>query len=152
MCIRHAVWSLDCSVSQIQAGQSIFLKLAVQPLFLYTIFWTLMLTTTVTVLALSASISPSMEIIEACSLQWNKASLACRQCFLLLLDGTHDGLCVFPQSSSRSQELISQCTQFLLLLLLLWQPYLGPSFGIVELLATDLFGGGGGGLANHHKH
>jgi hypothetical protein len=85
---------LDCSVLQIQAGQSIFLKLAVQPLFLYTIFWTLMLTTTVTVLALSASISPSMEIIEACSLQWNKASLACRQCFLLLLDGTHDGLCV----------------------------------------------------------
>ncbi len=53
-----------------------------------------MLTTTVTVLALSASISPSMEIIEACSLHWNKASLACRQCFLLLLDGTHDGLCV----------------------------------------------------------
>ncbi len=53
-----------------------------------------MLTTTVTVLALSASIPPSMEIIEACSLHWNKASLACRQCFLLLLDGTHDGLCV----------------------------------------------------------
>ncbi|KAH9546842.1 hypothetical protein CY35_11G002400 [Sphagnum magellanicum] len=80
------------------AGQSFFLKLAVQPLFLYTIFWTLMLTTTVTVLALSlkigfsSSISPSMEVIEACSLQWNKASLACRQCFLLLLDGTHDGL------------------------------------------------------------
>jgi hypothetical protein len=91
---------LDCSVSQIQAGQSVFLKLAVQPLFLYTIFWTLMLTTTVTVLALSleigfsSSISPSMEIIEACSLHWNKASLVCRQCFLLLLDGTHDGLCV----------------------------------------------------------
>ncbi len=62
--------------------------------------WTLMLTTTVTVLALSlkigfsSSISPSMEIIEACSLHWNKASLACRQCFLLLLDGTHDDLCV----------------------------------------------------------
>jgi len=35
-----------------------------------------------------------MEIIEACSLHWNKASLACRQWFLLLLDGTHDGLCV----------------------------------------------------------
>jgi hypothetical protein len=88
---------LDCSVSQIQAGHSFFLKLAVQPLFLYTIFWTLMITTTVTVLALSlkvgfsSSISASMEIIEACSLQWNKASLACRQCFLLLLDGTHDG-------------------------------------------------------------
>jgi hypothetical protein len=91
---------LDCSVSQIQAGLSFFLKLAVQPLFLYTIFWTLMLTTTLTVLALSleigfsSSISPSMEIIEACSLHWNKASLACRQCFLLLLDCTHDGLCV----------------------------------------------------------
>ncbi|CAM6017547.1 unnamed protein product [Sphagnum balticum] len=83
-----------------QAGLLYFFKIAVQPLFLYTIFWTLMLAATVTVAALSlemgfsSSISPSMEIAEACSLQGNKVSPSCRQCFWLPLDGPYDGLCV----------------------------------------------------------
>ncbi|KAH9540036.1 hypothetical protein CY35_15G087900 [Sphagnum magellanicum] len=83
-----------------QAGLLYFFKIAVQPLFLYTIFWTLMLAATVTVAALSlemgfsSSISPSMEIAEACSLQGNKVSPSCRQCFWLPLDGPNDGLCV----------------------------------------------------------
>ncbi|CAK9207229.1 unnamed protein product [Sphagnum troendelagicum] len=83
-----------------QAGLLYFFKIAVQPLFLYTIFWTLMLAATVTVAALSlemgfsSSISPSMEIAEACSLQGNKISPSCRQCFWLPLDGPYDGLCV----------------------------------------------------------
>ncbi len=59
-----------------------------------------MLAATVTVAALSlemgfsSSISPSMEIAEACSLQGNKVSPSCRQCFWLPLDGPNDGLCV----------------------------------------------------------
>jgi hypothetical protein len=87
-------------VSLFQAGLLYFFKIAVQPLFLYTIFWTLMLAATVTVAALSlemgfsSSISPSMEIAEACSLQGNKVSPSCRQCFWLPLDGPYDGLCV----------------------------------------------------------
>lgn len=75
-------------------------KFASQTLFLYTIIWTLMLAATVTVAALSlemgfsTAISPHMEIAEACSLQSNKASPSCRQCFRLPLDGPRDGLCV----------------------------------------------------------
>ncbi len=59
-----------------------------------------MLAVTVTVAALSlemgfsSSISPSMEIAEACSLQGNKVSPSCRQCFWLPLDGPYNGLCV----------------------------------------------------------
>lgn len=59
-----------------------------------------MLAATVTVAALSlemgfsTSISPKMEIAEACSLQSNKGSPSCRQCFRLPLDRPHDGLCV----------------------------------------------------------
>ncbi|CAK9250050.1 unnamed protein product [Sphagnum jensenii] len=68
------------------------------PLFLYAIFWTLTLTTTVTVsvlslkLGFSSSISPMMEIAEACSLQGNETSPSCRLRFQLPLDGPHDGL------------------------------------------------------------
>ena len=75
-------------------------KMACQPLLLYTVFWTLMLAATVTVAALSlemsfsTAISPHMEIAEACSLQSNKASPSCRQCFRLPLDGPRDGVCV----------------------------------------------------------
>jgi len=85
-------------------------KLASQPLLLYTIFWTLMLAATVTVAALSlemgfsTAISPHMEIAEACSLQSNKASPSCRQCFRLPLDGPRDGLCV-PASLFRKSGL-----------------------------------------------
>lgn len=75
-------------------------KLASRTLFLHTIFWTLVLAATVTVAALSLemgfsnAISPHIEIAEACSLQSNKASPSCRQCFRLPLDGPQDGLCV----------------------------------------------------------
>ncbi|CAM6071757.1 unnamed protein product [Sphagnum tenellum] len=102
---HHAVVERICSSLLLlqrsyQAGVLYFLKLAVQPLFLYTIFWTLMLAATVAVSSLSlemgfrSSISPSMEIAEACSLQGNKGSPSCRQCFSLPLDGPSDGLCV----------------------------------------------------------
>ncbi len=73
-------------VSLLQVGLLYFFKIAVQPLFLYAIFWKLMLAVTGTVAALSlemgfsSSISPSMEITEACSLQGNKVSPFCRQC------------------------------------------------------------------------
>ena len=74
-------------------------KLSSHPVLIYTMFWTLLLASTVTVAALSVemgfstSISPHMEIAEACSLERNKALPLCRQCFWLPLDGPRDKVC-----------------------------------------------------------
>jgi len=88
----------------LQTAMLFIWKLTSQPLLppflLYTVLWTLMLAATVTVAALSLEMgfgtatSPHAEIAEACALQINKASPACRRCFWLPLDGPRDGLCV----------------------------------------------------------
>lgn len=69
-------------------------------MFIYTACWTILLAITVTIAALSLevgfsrSLSPSMDIAQACSKELNKGTIACQQCFRLPLDGPRDQLCV----------------------------------------------------------
>lgn len=84
-------------------------KLASQPVLMYTILWTLLLASTVTIAALSVemgfstSISPHMEIAEACSLEENKALPLCHQCFWLPLDGPRDKVCAPTKFFTKSR-------------------------------------------------
>lgn len=69
-------------------------------MFIYTACWTILLAITVTIAALSLevgfsrSLSPSMDVVQACSKELNKGTVACQQCFRLPLDGPRDQLCV----------------------------------------------------------
>jgi len=83
-----------------QAALSYVDVVSSQPVFLYTLCWTLLLAAIVTITALSlevgfsASLSPSMEVVQQCSKDINKGTLACQQCSRLPLDGPGDFLCV----------------------------------------------------------
>lgn len=85
---------------QCQVALSYFEVMSSQPVFLYTLCWTLLLAAIVTITALSlevgfsASLSPSMDVVQQCSKDMNKATIACQQCSRLPLDGPSDYLCV----------------------------------------------------------
>jgi len=85
---------------QILAVLSYLELVSSQPVFLYTLCWTLLLAAIVTITALSlevgfsSSLSPSMEVVQQCSKDINKATVACQQCSRLPLDGPNDYLCV----------------------------------------------------------
>lgn len=83
-----------------QAAFSYLEVVSNQPVFLYTLCWTLLLAVIVTITALSlevgfsASLLPSMEVVQQCAKDMNKATVACQQCSRLPLDGPSDYLCV----------------------------------------------------------
>ena len=83
-----------------QVASSQLQRFSSQPMFIYTACWTILLAITVTIAALSLevgfsrSLSPSMDVVQACSKELNKGTVACQQCFRLPLDGPRDQLCV----------------------------------------------------------
>ncbi|XP_073389162.1 uncharacterized protein [Physcomitrium patens] len=98
--VQHILVPFRALQRQFQVALSYCETISTQPVVLYTLCWTLLLAAIVTITALSlemgfsASLSPSMEVVQQCSKDINKATLACQQCSRLPLDGPSDLLCV----------------------------------------------------------